>query len=572
MSQPTPTPPGDMLVRRGLVVDGTGADGRPADVRIRDGVIAEIAPDLKSEGESELDADGAIVAPGFIDAHTHYDPSLWWEPTCDPMAVHGVTTAVIGNCSLSLAPLRPEHRPQLTDMFCFIEDMPNHIFETDIPWTWQGFGEYTAAQNARGSGVQLVPLVGHSLLRLFVMGDESFERAARPDERAQIGALLADCLAGGAFGLSTSFNDVDQQGRLVPSRLADDAEFAALAAVFREAGRGVVEFHPVFADLDENLANIERIHTHFGDCAPGTWTQLAIGPMNAANVKPLLEQAERTQREGVGVFPQVSPRPFDVYLEMESTGFFAFLPTWHAFVSSSAEERRAQLANEDWRAKARKEWDETEFSLFPHRFPEKIRFLSGARPEHQPFVGGTLADLIAARGGHPCDVFADWVAENDLLPSLMVLGLANGEPAEVADLLASDAIILGGGDAGAHVQSLCGAGDTSLVLSLFCRDRGDLSIERAVKMLTSDVARIFGVRDRGVLAPGLAGDLTVFSLDAIHYPGDERVADLPDGSKRLTRPGGGYRATVVSGVPTQLEGKATPALPGRMLDPTAGRS
>ena len=237
---------GNLIVKGGQLIDGTGSPSRPADVRIRDGIVVEVGPDLTPEGEERIDADGATVAPGFIDSHTHLDPSMFWDPACDPMPQHGVTTALIGNCSLSLAPVKPEHLEEVMDVFCYIEDMPIEEFRNGIPWSWQTWREYRNAMNERGAALNMASLIGHSMLRIFVMGEDAWQRAATPDEIGAMCDELRDALGAGCFGISTSFFDVDRQGRFVPSRLADRAEFEALAETLGRAGHGLVEFIPNF--------------------------------------------------------------------------------------------------------------------------------------------------------------------------------------------------------------------------------------------------------------------------------------------------------------------------------------
>jgi N-acyl-D-aspartate/D-glutamate deacylase len=556
----------DVLIRGGEVIDGLGGPSRPADVRIRDGVIREVGPDLAPAGEQEVDAAGAYVAPGFIDAHTHYDPALWWDPGCDPLPLHGVTTVVTGNCSLSLAPLREQHRGLLTDMFCFIEDIPVPAFEQGIPFDWESWGEYRRAFDARGAAVQVAPLVGHSALRLFVIGEESIERASTPEETRAIAACFAACLRDGALGLSTSFIDTNREGRPVPSRAADEAEFQALARVMRDAGRGVVEFVPRFPKQETHLEDIERIHRVCQTAGvAGTWTQLTSGGADPAFTETLMEQARRTQREGPGVFPQVSPRPFDITVNFKQTPLFIFLPAWNEFIVAEEGDRRRLLASAEWRARARADWDGAEFSLFPVDDLERVRVTAVRDPALERYVGVTLAALVAARGGHPSDVLADWVGENDLDPGLGVLAIANGDAAETAPLLLSDATLCGASDSGAHIGMMCGAGDSTLLFERHVKQRSDMTVETAVRLLTVDVANLFGIRDRGRLAVGCAGDVCVFSLDELHYEPEIIVSDLPDGSSRLSRPEGGFRATIASGVITQQGGVATGARPGRMI-------
>jgi N-acyl-D-amino-acid deacylase len=567
------TATGDLLVRGGDVVDGTGAPSRTADVRVRAGTIVEVGPALRPDGEAELDAAGCVVTPGFVDTHTHHDPSLWWDPTVDPMPLHGVTTVVVGNCSLSLAPLRaddPAVLETVLDAFCFIEDMPVSAFRTGIPWDWTDWSSWTAGVGARGLGAHVGALVGHSTLRLAVLGGAAMERASTDDERAQLVAALDACLAAGALGLSTSFADVDRAGRPVASRLADEAELAALVGALDARGRSILEFLPRTGG-DEKVADIERIHQL---CARtgvrASWTQLASGGRTAELVPVLLEQAGRTQAEGAGVFPQVSPRSFDIEINLDQTVVFVMQPTWNAWVQQDEATKRRLLTDPAWRDTARREWDAVPYSLFPKGRMHKLRVSGVVRPDLERLLGQPFTDVIDEQPGvHEADVFADWVLANDLRPGLTVVGLANDDPAEVGALLRDPRIVLGGSDAGAHLQMLCGAGDSSLLLARHVVERGDLELEQAVRLLTAHAARTFGIRDRGAVAVGQAGDLVVFDPAAIRWPDDELVRDLPDGSARLTRPWGGYRSTVVAGTPVQLDGAYTGARPGTVLDGAA---
>jgi len=557
----------DLLVCGGEVIDGRGAQPRRADVRIRAGRIAEVGPDLKSEGEREIDAGGAFVTPGFIDGHTHVDPALWWDPGCDPLPSHGVTTVVTGNCSLSLAPLKEENRALLADMFCFIEDLPNEAFEAGIPWTWESWPEYRSAFDARGAAVHVAPLVGHSALRLHVIGEESYQRESTPEETASIAALMRECLSAGAFGLSTSFLDTDRAGRPVPSRAADDREFKALVGEMAAMGRGVFEFVPRLMQLETQMEDIERVHALCQNAGvPATWTQLYVGDHNVDHIDPLLAQAVRTQAEGPGVFPQVSPRPFDVNLSFEQTGVFMVMPAWNEIVTVDSSGKRKRLEDPVWRERARAEWDDERPSLFPKDRPDRVVFSGIARPDLKSFLGMNLADYAAGREQHPSDALADWVLANDLSPKITLADTAY-DPKRVAELLGHPATVCAASDAGAHVQMMCGGGDTTLLLERYVRERAEFSIEQAIQRMTSDVARLFGIRDRGILDVGYAGDVAVFSLDELSWQPESLAADLPRGHVRITRPGGGFRATVAAGVPTYFDGQATGEIPGRMLEP-----
>jgi N-acyl-D-aspartate/D-glutamate deacylase len=560
----------DLLVRGGKLIDGTGAPARRADVRIRDGRIAEVGPDLARDGSPELDAGGSVVAPGFIDGHTHHDPSLFWDPGCDPLPEHGVTTVVTGNCSLSLAPLRSGDREQLIDMFCFIEDLPAEAFERGVPFTWEGFDEYRASFDRMGAAVHQATLVGHSALRLYVMGEASFERVSTDEERSEIRNLFGRCLDAGSFGLSTSFADIDRNGRPVPSRAADDAELAALLSAMAERKRGVLEFVPTQHDEVQKRADIERVHRlSCQSGVPATWTQLVANARNADDVKQLLAQAERTQADGPGVYPQASPRPFDINLSFESTPLFMHQPSWHALVQARPDEKRRLLGDADWRRRAREEWDDRGPSMFPKDRPRQIVFTRAERPDQERWLDRNLHEISEARGVHPADALADLLADNDLDPGISMVDLSNEDPDRVAELVTHRAVLCAASDAGAHAQMMCGAGDTTLLMTRYARDRGDLTVEEAVRRLTSELAGFFGIPGRGVVAPDYAGDLAVFELDALVWPKTRFVDDLPGGGRRITRGPGRYAATVVDGVVTQADGVATGARPGRMLDPGA---
>jgi N-acyl-D-aspartate/D-glutamate deacylase len=558
---------GDLLVRGGTLVDGTGAPPTRADVRVRDGVVVEVGAGLRSEGgsEHELDAGDAIVAPGFIDCHTHYDPSIWWDPIVDPMPQHGVTTVVTGNCSLSLTPVRARDRRRAADVFGFIEDIPADVFETGIPWNWESYEEWSAALRSHGTAVNVAALVGHSNLRVFVMGDDAWERAATPEERAALAGVLAECLAAGALGLSTSFVDTDRHGRPVPSRQADPDEFVALIDVLAGApGHArVLEFLPWIKEIDRQLDDIDRVARWCGRRGVAcTWNQLAQNSRDPSRAERVIEQAHRLHADGCRVFAQVSPRPFNLNVSFDQTPAFVAVPAWSELIQQSPADKRAWLADPAWRERARAHWDRVGdgFTIFPVNGLDRVR-LTSVRPEDERFLGATFADVVRARGGHPSDVLADWVLEHDLAPGMMAESLSNNDTAKVSELVADPTTVIGASDAGAHLQMMCGAGDSTLVFTDLVRDGGHLALERAVHELTGRIAGAFGLDERGVLRPGAAGDLVVFDLDELCYAPDSFVHDLPGGAPRLTRAPGGFRTTAVAGLVTQSDGVATGARP-----------
>jgi N-acyl-D-aspartate/D-glutamate deacylase len=555
-----------VLLRGGELIDGTGAARRRADVRVRSDRIAEIGPDLAPDGAREIDAAGAVVTPGFIDTHAHTDPQVFWDPFIDPDLLHGVTTMLVGNCSLSLYPASERTRSEISDLFAYIEDVPRHLFDDAVPWTWSDYAGYRDTVNASGAGINLAALVGHSMLRLTVMGDDAWTRASTTAEAAEMARLFATAMDQGAWGLSTSFLDVDQHGRPVPSRAADGAEFDALFDVVQAAGRGLVEVVPdlLGGTAEQVLDDLGRRCGKRG--IPITWTGFVHVDAAPQVTQRWIDIARNLAPEGVRMYPQLSPRTVDLRMNWDSSMMFMSMPDgWHRVIAARGDEKRALLTDPAWRTTAREEWDRTERSMFPHTRLEMIRFVEVHGDENQPWLGRTLADLVGERGGHPSDVFADFVLANDCTPGVVAAGMANADVDGVARTLADPAVLISSSDAGAHAQMMCASGDTTLLLTRHVRDRDDFTLEAAVHEITGRQAEVFGFHGRGVVANGNVADLNVFALDDLVYGADEFVADLPDGGRRLRRPAGGYRTTVVAGVVVQERGTATGALPGRVI-------
>jgi N-acyl-D-amino-acid deacylase len=550
----------DLLVRGGSVVDGTGSAASIGDVRIRDGLIAEVGPSLHRDGELELDAGGAIVTPGFIDAHTHLDPWLWWDPSLDPVPQHGITTVLTGNCSLSLAPVGAA-RSALTDMFSYIEDVPANVFDEAVPWTWESWDEYMRDASAVRSTVRIAPLVGLSALRLAVLGDASFDRPSTDTERIAIAALVQECMRAGASGLSLSFLDTDRLGRPVPSRLADDGELHAVMEVVADAA-GIVEF--VAGSPAGQLADVDRMgRICRATGAVSTWVQLITLGGAPEYHREFLEQANRLQNDGANVIPQVSPRELLFQLNLAGTIQFMGLELWNAFVNAPIEEKHRLAVDPSWRARARQEWDSGPGTMFPRDDLARVAIVPTALDREPGALPGTLAELQAQRGGHSADIFLDWAAEHDMNPGLMVT-VANENPDMVAEVLASPATLVAASDVGAHIQMMAAHGDPTLLLTRHVLERGDLTLEQAVARLTAEPARVLGMHDRGIIKVGKRADLAIVDLSELEYLPAHLVHDLPGGASRFTRPAKGIRATVVDGEPTQIDGALTGKRPAGM--------
>ncbi len=558
-----------VLIRGGQVVDGSGAASYEADVRIANGRIVEIGAGLRPDGEPEIDASGAVVTPGFIDTHAHTDAQVFWDPTLDPEPLHGVTSMLVGNCSLSLYPALDEGgRAQISDLFAYIEDVPRYLFDENVPWTWSDYAGYARTVNETGVAVNLAALVGHSPLRLAVMGDDAWTRTATTDEHARMAAVLSEAMAAGAWGLSTSHLDVDAHGRPVPSRIADAAEYDALLDAVVGGGDvpGLVELVPALLG-DNAEVEMEALARQCGARGlPLTWTGFVYSDGRPHLTARWIDLARRLQADGIGFYPQMSPRTVDFRINWDSSMMFMSMPKgWHQVIAARDRDKHALLADPAWRELARAEWDTVKKGLFPHTRPELVRFVEVVGAENEPWQGRSLADLVAERGGHPSDVLADFVLANDVRVGIVATGLSNADPDGVARTLADPSVIVSSSDAGAHMQMLCASGDTTLLLTRHVRERQDFSLEFAIHQLTGRQADLFGFAGRGRVAVGAHADLAVFALDELHYDEDCFVTDLPREGRRLRRPEGGYRATLVDGVTTQLGGVSTGQLPGRVL-------
>ena len=538
---------GDVLVRGGTIVDGTGGPSRTGDVRVRDGLIVEVADTLAPDGEPVIDAAGALVTPGLIDPHTHYDLEMFWDPSLDPLPGYGMTTIVMGNCGLGIAPVRDDVRDDIADLLCFIEELPTSLATTCVPWGWSTWSEYYAIASQTPTAVTPFAYTAHNALRGYAMGRDAWTRAATNAEREAMAALLDDALRHGSLGMSTNWFDTDRNRDLVPSRLSDDAELDVLLTVLSKyphaslqlIARSAEDRRPV---LERSLAHGVRVLS-LGDGVGGvTDTDLPV------------------YRLGGGT------EPFMPRLGFESTIAAAAVPAWHEMINGPAADKLRLLADPAWRARARHDWDNPldEQNSFRN---EQLHALilsdseNGAGP-----VGISLADLAAERALHPSDTLADWVLANgvgsrytklSVRPNVSQVEMDNRVKANFDDPYA----LMGGTDAGAHLKMFCGAGANVYVLTHWARDEGAVSIEHAVHCMTQRNASFFSLRDRGVIETGKRGDLAVFALDEIETRSYVRARDLPDDGWRFTRPSAGFRATVVAGVPTVLDGEPTGARP-----------
>lgn len=548
-----------LLVRNGTVIDGSGAAGQIADIRIIDGLITEVGSGLISQGEPEFNASGYTVAPGFVDIHTHLDAALFWSPSCDPMPLHGVTSAVMGNCSLSLAPVKTAEREGLLNIFGHIEDLPIDLLRAEIPFSWESYPDYISAINKNPTGLRMFGLLGHSMLRSYVLGEQAWERSSTEQERSKIVQLLEEALKAGAIGLSSSRFDRDGAGRLVPSALADEQERIELIAMLGKYHRHL-QFIPEIP-AEETMEELEwtaKVCAEYD--VQSSWNGLLDMRANRALADSLLNKMHEVHEQYGHVYTQVSPRPFDASVHFDETFMFSFMPVWNEVIQADGEEKWKLLADKDFRQRARLEWDSGPEQLFPTEALETLLIVD-TDLEDKEWIGRRFNERVAFENRHPSDVLADWLLRNKLNTVFMALGVGNEDAERMRDMLNHPTSIVGSGDAAAHIKMMCGSGDTTRLLTKHVRERGDLSLAEGIRHITSRPAEIFGLDKVGKIAPGFAGDLVIFKLENLNWQAPELVDDIPGGGNRYRRPSGGYAATVIGGTFVQRDGEYTGALP-----------
>ncbi len=531
----------DLIIQGGRVVDGSGADARVADVGISNGAIAAIGA-LGGDARQIVDAQGRIVAPGFIDPHTHFDVQLLWDGAARPALEHGVTTVVPGNCSLSLAPLKATDRRALVGMFQQIEELPPEAFTQAFDWTWETFGGYVDALAPR-LALNVAPLVGHSVIRLWVMGAAAQQRSATASEIAAMQTLLGECLDAGAVGLSTSFVDVDEKLRPVPSRYAYGAELDGLASVLGEYGR-MLQIVPEFYMTDLTLARIDQLaelSLKYG--IPTTFSPLFDSAATPDNVPRTMARVEEQFARGARVWPQVQTRPIDISFSFERPSlFFARFPSWYRVMRLPRAERVAALRDADTVARMVAEAGADGGRTFMGGL--RVRGGEGAPAD---LVGRTLADIADSRGETAAQCLINVSLENDLLVPFLAANVGHQDADRVGPLLAHPLVHVGASDGGAHVTSFATYGDTGFLFSRYVRETKHLRLEQAVKKITADTAEIWGLKNRGSLKPGYAADVVVFDAQRIARGDEHAVFDMPGSGLRYVRNSVGVDTVVVNG-------------------------
>ena len=550
------------VIRGGTVVDGTGAPARRADVAMEGGKVTEIGAGL--HGDVEIDASGHVVAPGFIDIHTHYDAQVFWDPALTPSSYHGVTTVVAGNCGFSLAPTRPEDRQLLANTLEKVEDMDPASLMAGIPWEFETFPEYLALVEKRGTVLNYAAYIGHTPLRRYVMGDDAVGRDATAAEVEKMAALITEAMGVGAAGFATSLaiTHLGADGQPIPSRWASASELEALSKAVGDSGRGVIGFN---GGQQMGFAEIYDMQPRVG--APVTYTAL-LTAANGAHLRAL-EVHRAGRAAGADVWPQVSCRPLSFSMTMVEPFTLNTSPIFAELVPLGLDGRRAAYGDPAWRARVREGWANRQ-GLQPRWDTFEI-MESVAHPE---LIGAKLAELASAAGSEAFDFLLELtLAEPDLRLRVRAT-IANDDTAGVTILLGEEHCTLGLSDAGAHVGQLCDAVQATDLLAYWVRDRQVLTMENAIHKLTQVQADLFGFAGRGVLAPDNWADVVVFDPETVAPGPLRRVRDFPANAERLTADQPvGMQHLFVNGTPVRLNGEMVPAAlrsrPGHIVRPSA---
>ncbi len=540
----------DLVIKNGLVVDGSGMPGFKGDVAIAGGKIAAVGH-VGATSARTIDAGGRVIAPGFIDPHTHFDAQLCWDPHAQPSLEHGVTAIVPGNCSLSLAPLRADQRDAFIKMFRQIEEMPAEDFGVGVDWAWgESFPGWTDYLTKKGLGIHVAPLVGHSVLRMFVMGAAAQQRVATPDEIAAMCRVLDESLEGGAVGLSTSFVDMDESLRPVPSRWGHASELDAFCAVLAKHDKILQIVHEFF-DTELTIARIDQLAAL--SLKHGITTTLSPLFHNEAfpdMVPRVLGRVEEQWKQGARVWPQVQTRPIDISFTLGTRSLiYLAMPTWYQI--SLLPSRAAKIAafkDPATRAKLVAEASPQPGApaVLQRDFSDTtVRQVMDAR--NKSFEGRTLGDVAKELGKSVPDAMIELALSEDLHTWFGRIHIGHRQDDAVGQMLAHPYVHVGAGDGGAHIGAFATYGDTGYLFSRFVRKTHALRLEEAVKKITSDPCAIWGLGQRGLLRRGFAADVVVFDPETIDRGPEIAVNDLPSGGMRWTRPAVGVDTVVVGG-------------------------
>ena len=548
----------DLVIKNGKVIDGSGLPGFHGDVAVSGGRIVEVGK-VSGAARQTLNADGLVVAPGIIDNHTHYDAQVTWDPLCTYSCYHGITTVVMGNCSLALAPAHREDRAVLANVLSHVEAIPLEAIEAGVNWSWETIPEYMNALDKK-LGINVAALIGHSAVRRYVMGEASQERHATGDEVAAMKVIVREGLEAGAVGVSFERNlrHFDWHGRLAPTNLASEEEIFAVAGVADEVGRGVIQFGGD-RSISTRLAKAIRRPVFYGNI-----TQQAVAP---DKWRKQLTEAENMMRQGHRAYQFVMPRPGDLRYTLKTAQHFDAMATWKNVMLLPLEQRKQVFRDPATRAKLHFEAVETPMDTnragdFTRRWDLQFVF-KPALAKNQHLTGKSVADIAREQNKDVLDAFLDLALEENLETEFERREV-NSDQAAMTALLTSPYTVIGQSDGGAHVVFRTDYSYSTYLLSHWVREKEIMSLEDAIRKLTFVPASLFGFSDRGLVRPGMAADLMVFDAATISPLEPGEAHDLPGGAKRRKQLARGIEWTVVNGQVLIEKGEHTGALPGKV--------
>src|SRR4051812_33541300 len=552
----------DLLIKNGTVIDGTGAPGRRADVGVSQGRITLVGSATDSARKT-IDAEGLVVAPGFIDPHTHYDAQICWDAGLTPSSWHGVTSVVMGNCGVGIAPCRAQTREIAMRDLVNVEAIPFEVLAAGITWDWETFPQYMDAAAKRRSALNLAFLAPLTPLRHYVMGEASMERAANASEISAITKILGEAIDAGAFGFSSTLlnQHLGYQGRPLACRNASREELKAYCNALRTRGKGAIEIamsKQIGVMDDPELELLDFMLEESG--RPITF----IAMFDRDDISEAVRTSLRKSAPMIarGARPQTSPLPLTREINMRNPFSFGAFPSWKRLFEDKSKDAQAAVYRDPAFRSAFRE-DLKRPAAFGNW--ERITVHEVRSPRLKQLEGRTVAEVAAERGVDGVDALLDLTLEDDL-DNEFTMQSFNTRADRMAELLKDPSILLGLGDGGAHLDMLCDSGYPTYVLGTWVRERKVLTLEEAVRCMTSDPADFFGIKDRGRLAPGLAADITVFDPASVGSVGrPERRYDLPGGAKRMVMRSQGIEYTMVNGAVTWERGALTEALAGKVL-------